>query len=238
LRERVVAARNRLDEQHAQAVQVEDLLGYHQPAEQERELEADDRQHRQDRVLQRVPRENQLEPQSLGARGADVILAQHFEHRRAHHARAHCGVPVPDRQRWPDQLRQVLPGVHPERREYHRRNPLEHRQHDQDHQDAEPERGCREPRDREHAHRIVDPGVLLDRCEDAERNREQRRERACHERELQRQREAQLDFLADRSAGPHRNAEVEARKPAIQVTNCFHTGWSRPSLARSSFIKS
>ena len=64
LGQRVVAVRDRLDEQQAEAVQVEHLLGDHEPAEQERELEADHGQHRQHRVLQRVAREDQLRPRA------------------------------------------------------------------------------------------------------------------------------------------------------------------------------
>src|SRR5262245_1608105 len=62
LGERVVAARDRLDEQHAQAVQVEHLLGDYQPAEQEGEFQADHGEHRKNGVLERVAREDELEP--------------------------------------------------------------------------------------------------------------------------------------------------------------------------------
>src|SRR6059058_2181277 len=76
LRERVVAVGHRLDEEEAESVEVEHLLGDDEAAHEERELEGDHGEHRQHRVLERVPRQDQLVPQSLGPGRADVVLAQ------------------------------------------------------------------------------------------------------------------------------------------------------------------
>ena len=121
-------------------------------------------------------------------------------------------VAVADGERRPDELREVLPGVDPERREHHRRQPVEEDEQHEDQHDAEPERRHREPGDREHPHRVVDPGVLLERRDHAERDREHGRHDRRHHGELEREREPQLDLLGDRRSGPHRDAEVEVRE--------------------------
>src|SRR5581483_3667129 len=61
---RIVALADRLDKELADAVEIENLLGHHEPAHQERELEAEDGDHRQQRVFERVAREHGFFPQS------------------------------------------------------------------------------------------------------------------------------------------------------------------------------
>src|SRR5437016_1722339 len=53
LHDRVVAPQDRLHEEPCDAGQVEDGLGHHETADEERELDADDGDHGQDRVLER-----------------------------------------------------------------------------------------------------------------------------------------------------------------------------------------
>ena len=83
----------------------------------------------------------------------------------------------------------------------------------EDEDDAEPERGRGEAGDGEDAHGVVDPGVLLERGDHPEGNGEHHRHDGGHDRDLQGQREAELDLLADRRARPHGRAEVEADEP-------------------------
>ena len=177
--------RDRLHEEQPEAVEVEHLLGDDEAADEERELERDHREHRQHRVLQRVPRQHQPLHQPLGPRRADVVLAQHLEHRRARHAHANGRIAIADRERWPDELLDVLPRVDPERRVDHRRQPVEHDQEQQDEHDAEPEGRRGEAGDGEDAHGVVDPRVLLERGQHAERDRERDRHHRRHDRDLQ-----------------------------------------------------
>ena len=55
--------------------------------------------------------------------------------------------------------------------------------------------GMATPAIAEGAHHVVDPGVLLDRRDGAERNREQDRGDGGHDGHLQRELEAQADLL-------------------------------------------
>ena len=102
---------------------------------------------------------DELLEHALGARGADVVLAQDFEQRGADHARHHRAIAIADGERRPDELRQIGDRIDVDRREGDRRQPVEdveQRQHDQH---AEPERWDRQPADGDDAHDIVDPGV-------------------------------------------------------------------------------
>src|SRR6266480_7569901 len=75
LHDRVVAPQDRLHEKARDAGQVEHGLGHHQAADEERELDADDGDHGQDRVLERVVPDDDALRLPLGPRGTDVVLA-------------------------------------------------------------------------------------------------------------------------------------------------------------------
>src|ERR1700733_6390788 len=92
----IVLVLHRLLEHSAEAVQVEHLLRHHQSTDQERELDADHRHHWQQCVLQCVAIDDQLLDQTLGAGGADVILAQYLQHGGSRHAHADRGIAVAD----------------------------------------------------------------------------------------------------------------------------------------------
>ena len=74
---------------------------------------------------------------------------------------------------------------------------------------------------------IVDPGVLLDRRDRAERDREQDGGERRHDRDLQRELEAQRDLLDDRPSGPHRLAEVEPDEAPDEVEKLHDLGADR-----------
>ena len=92
--------------------------------------------------------------------------------------------------------------------------PVEIRQQQQDDDHAEPERRHREPGDRDHADHVVDPGVLVERGERPQRNRDQHREHGRHDRDLERELQPRRDLLRHRLAGPHRHAEIAGRHAA------------------------
>uniref|UniRef100_A0A1I8AW89 ATP synthase beta subunit n=1 Tax=Steinernema glaseri TaxID=37863 RepID=A0A1I8AW89_9BILA len=66
-----------------------DGFGKHRATEQRADLQADHRKHRDQRVAQAVHEHHPCRRQALGPCGADVVLAQHFEHRGAGHACDH-----------------------------------------------------------------------------------------------------------------------------------------------------
>src|SRR6185437_13699537 len=72
LHDRIVAPENRLHQEARDPGQVEDGLGHHEAADEERELDADHGHHREDRVLQRVAPDDHPARLALGPRGADV----------------------------------------------------------------------------------------------------------------------------------------------------------------------
>ena len=157
---------------------------------------------------------------ALGAGRADVVLLQHFEQRRARHAGSHRRVAVTDRDRRPDQLRQVPDRVLVDRHIGQRRNPVEAVQQRQNDQHSEPERRHGEPGDGEHADRMVDPGVLEQRCRGPERDGDGDGEDRGHDRDLDRQPEPAADLVDDGPSGPHRDAEItdeDARHPVDEL---------------------
>src|SRR5947208_197088 len=81
LHDRVVAPEDRLHEEARDAGQVEDGLGHHEAADEEGELDADDGDHGQDRVLEGVAPDDHALRLPLGPCGADVVLAHDVEQR-------------------------------------------------------------------------------------------------------------------------------------------------------------
>src|SRR6266849_857845 len=100
-----VVARHRLDEELAQAVEVEHLLGHHQAADEEGDFQPDDRRGRQERVAQRVAADDDALAHAFGARRADIVLVHHLDDGAAHHARDYLRGAVAYGQRRPDELR-------------------------------------------------------------------------------------------------------------------------------------
>ena len=80
-----------------------DALGHDDAADQERDAEPDHRHDRHGGVLQRVPEQDLDLDLALGARGADVVLAEHLEHARPGHAGDERDVDHGERDRGQDQ---------------------------------------------------------------------------------------------------------------------------------------
>ena len=87
LHERVVAAEDRVHRQPADPGPGEDRLGDDRAPEQDAELEADDGDERNGRVLQRVLVGHHEGADPGGAGGPHVVLGQHLQHSRARQAR-------------------------------------------------------------------------------------------------------------------------------------------------------
>mmetsp|Transcript_59387 Transcript_59387/g.140251 ORF Transcript_59387/g.140251 Transcript_59387/m.140251 type:complete len:343 (-) Transcript_59387:286-1314(-) len=85
----VVAPRDGVDQPFADAGPAEDGFGQHRAGQQAAGLQAHHGQHRDQCVAQRVHDHDPRRRQALGARGAHIVLAQHFQHGRARHARHH-----------------------------------------------------------------------------------------------------------------------------------------------------
>src|SRR5471032_2182942 len=81
LHDGIIAPADGVDEPLTHARPREQRLGQHSAGEQRADLEADHGHHGNERVTQRMHDHHASRRKPFGARGADVILAQHFEHR-------------------------------------------------------------------------------------------------------------------------------------------------------------
>ena len=106
LHDRIVARLHAVDQPVADARPRKDRLGEDGAGQQQSDLQPDDGDDRDQRIAQRVHDDDAPARQPLGARGAHVVLAQHFEHRRARHPRDHRQRNRAERDRRQDQVRQ------------------------------------------------------------------------------------------------------------------------------------
>ena len=166
----VVAPRDRVVRQQAEARPGENLLDDHRAAENLRDLQTRDRHHRDERVPQAVAIEDGAIGEPLRPRARHVILAHHLEHRRAHEA----GEVGDGRQREDDHRhdeildprregRLRLPGAD-------RRQPVEFDAQIELQQECQPEVRDGEADKRADRCRVIEEAVLLRGGEDAERD--------------------------------------------------------------------
>ena len=122
---RIVAAQDRVDRQAAEARNREHALGDDDAADQQRDADADHRDDRDRGVAQRVPHQHVPGGEALGMRGADVVLAQRLQHRRARDARNQRHVGERERDARQDDVGQPRPEALGERRVALHRQPVE-----------------------------------------------------------------------------------------------------------------
>ena len=215
LHDRIVAPADRLDQEAGDAGDVEHGLGDDQAADQERRLDADHGDDRQNGVLQRVMIIDRSLGGALGAGGADIILPQDLQHRGAGDAHGQRRAAEADRHRRHGVDRERLgPGLRVRIEDRHRAE-QRHRRH-QD-QQAEPERGQRQSAQADHAQGVVEPRALLHRADDAERNADRGREQQRQPRKPRRDRNARQDFLQRRLLGHVGIAEIAVQQAADPV---------------------
>ena len=80
-----------LDEQQSEAGPAKDLLRDDRACQQHTKLQSENRNNRNQAILQHVFVNNCTFTQSLRARRANVVFSQLFNHGRAHHASQNCG---------------------------------------------------------------------------------------------------------------------------------------------------
>src|SRR5262249_23826189 len=83
--------------------------------------------------------------------------------------------------------------------------------------DPEPERRRRDSRDSDRAHHVIDPAVLLQRRDSAERDRDEDGDYGRQYGDLERDRQARRNFFRHGLARPHRDPEVEAKEAPYEV---------------------
>ena len=110
--------------------------------------------------------------EALGARGADVVLLQHLEHRRAGDARDQRDIDAAERDRGQDQVLAATAKGLADRRVALHRQPFELQREHVGQQIADHEDRHREAEHRERHDGAVDPGAGLPRREHADRHRD------------------------------------------------------------------
>src|SRR5690606_35785229 len=141
------------------------------------------------------------------ARRADIVLAHDLEQRGAHHTRCHGGIAIAHRKRRPEERREIGHGVLEDRDIADLRQPSEDRDQAQHDDHAEPETRKGETGDGDDAHRVVDPGIAIERGYGAEGYGDQYGYERRHDGDLQRDGKAQPDLIDDVVARPERFAE-------------------------------
>ena len=233
LQRRIVTAPDRFDQPLAHTRPREDRFGQHGTRHQRAHLQPDDRDHRDQRIAQRVQADHASRWQTFGARGAHVVLAEHLEHRRARHARDHrqrngaehdcrqhevvqrvlqrtglARQPGIDGHETGDRLEVVLDQVDAPR--HRRQTPTLADEHDQ--QQAPPEDRHRIAGDRESHQRLVVQAAATRGCDGAGGQPDQHREQHRGERQLDRGREQRSELGEHLLIGGQRHAEVAVQQ--------------------------
>src|SRR5207302_10278634 len=111
----IIPVRDGVDKIPANAWNGEHRLDHHDAAKQDEEFDANNGDHREQGVSERVLQHHHAFEQSLGAGRAHVVIPQDFEDAGASHAGANGGEAIAGDQRWENQLLKIQPGIDPER---------------------------------------------------------------------------------------------------------------------------
>ena len=209
---------------------VERRLGEHGSRQEQRDREADDRDHRNERVPKRVVVHDRVLVDPAGTGCLDVVVLHRADDVDAHEADEHAGRDETERDRGQDQVLddvdERVPVPRDERvdevevrvglqrrvderaRAAGRRQPAEVRTEEELRHQPEEEHGHRVDDDSEQAAPAVDPGVAKPTCEQPECDTDDDRDDHREERQLERRRAVHEDDVADRTAVRRRNAEV------------------------------
>ena len=90
-------------------------------------------------------------------------------------------------------------------------------EHDQDGDDPEPERRRCDSRDGDRTYHMIDPAVLLQGRDSAERDRDEDGDHGRHHGDLERDRQARCNLFGDGLARPHRDPEIEAKEAPYEI---------------------
>jgi hypothetical protein len=228
LQHRIVAAVNRFDQPLADPGPRKNRLGQDGAAQQRSDLEPDHGDDRDQGVAERVHGDDAHRTQALGARGADIVVAQHLQHRGTRHAGDDRQGDRAEHDRGQDQMAerrdegallireqrvdQQEPGyrldVEHQRQPARYRRPAERHREQHDGEEAPPEDRHRVAGERDRHHRMVESGAALGGGEDAGRKAQDQREQDRREREFEGGRKQVEELAEHRLAGDDRLAEV------------------------------
>ncbi len=151
---------------------------------------------------------------TLGARGADVILAEHVEHRRPRHPRDQRDIDKGQRAgRQDDSFEERTEARRDAFKALHR-HPVQVDRKDLDQDIADHEHRHREAHHGEAHHEAVDPGAVLPCRDYAERHRDQDGENDGADRHRDRRLDPLADHLQHRHVRDQGDSEIAVQQPA------------------------
>ena len=212
LRRREIARHDGADGEPSDAGPREHRLGHHRAAQQERRLQADQGDDRDQRVAQRVMDDHHRLAQALGARRAHEVGAQHLQHGGARQPRDR-----PDQHRAQGRRRQDQAGqaAVPDRAGAAgegQQRPFEADILDQDQADEEHRHGHARHRDRHD--QAVDHAAALHRRQGAERQAERHGDQHGAHHQLDGRADGEAELLGHHLVGDDRAAEIAAQHAA------------------------
>ena len=204
LHEREVLGENAADDEATEPRPAEDGLHDDGAGQEVPELQAEDRDHGDERVLEGVAHDDAPPGEALGPRGAHVVLAEHLQHARPGEPRDDRRGDGAERHGRQDQVGEVAATGG--------REPAEVEREDEDQEEAEPEARHRHAEESHHHRADVEPRVPAERRHEAEGNAERHGDEHGREGELGGAADVLRDLGRHRPAAADRGAEVAAER--------------------------
>src|SRR5437762_5727312 len=210
-------------EQHAADTRDgEDLLDDDRASKELADLYPEKRHHHDEPVLEHMPSQHEPRPQALRSRRADVVSAQHVEHRRARHPHRRGREREAECDRWEKQELQIAEGVaHEVDVAAGVREPAKIQREQDDDERAEPEARQREPDQATDPREDVETRAAAHRRQQPERYPDRHGDERRGGRELERRGQPLRDLDQDGTARPYGVARVapEERRQPCPVLN-------------------
>ena len=184
---------HRVDREPSETGNIIDALGDHHAADQQRDAEPDDRDDGNRGVPERVPDQDDALGQSLGARGADVVLGEHLDDAGAGHAGDQRDIDHGERQARQHEVDGPIGDIFADAPVALHRQPIELDRENVDQQIADDEHRDREAEHGKTHQAAVEQAAGALGGEHAERHRDQHREHDGDDGK----RERRLDALGD-----------------------------------------
>src|SRR5580765_2184277 len=200
LHEREVLGEDAADDEAPEPRAAEDGLHDDGAGQEVPELQAEDRDDGDERVLEGVAHDDTPPREALGPRGAHVVLAEHLEHARASEPRDDGRGDGAERHGGQDEVGEVAaPGGG---------EPAEMQREDEDEEEAEPEARHRHTEESDRHRADVEPRVPAERRHEAEGHAERNGDEHGREGELRGAADVLRDLGRHRPAAADRGAEV------------------------------
>ncbi len=219
---RVVPVRKRREHQTTQPRQVENVLHDHGASDQDRQLQADQGDDRDEGILDGMPDDHDPLPEPLGPGGADIVLPQHLQHHGARHAHGGSGHGRPQNQAGDQKHLHIPQRVFAERNQPHRRRPAPPDGRVDHHHNAQPEVGRGQADDSDRAPQVIGGGILANRRINADGKSNQKCDEDGQETQLDGDRQSSYDLLLDRPGAQQGIAEGAVQENTPQPAAILH----------------